>query len=214
MDGDGDNDGRADVLVASAEAEISGAVVPSGRRRSPQRPPRQPPRPHPPLPPPPPLPREPRRLCRSRAHLRPLPTLARPLGSRSPYLSSTASTPTACARVHAALAARARAVAAPDITRLHVYYFSRDLLPPTASWLSLAPPILSGLLVIQDWQASMAANELPAGIIETRTFELLCFKKAIKISLHLEFLTLLLPPSGAFNALTALHLKRIRIDGN
>ncbi|KAG8080183.1 hypothetical protein GUJ93_ZPchr0007g3520 [Zizania palustris] len=29
MDGDGDNDGRADVLAASAEAEISGAVVPS-----------------------------------------------------------------------------------------------------------------------------------------------------------------------------------------
>ncbi|KAG8080185.1 hypothetical protein GUJ93_ZPchr0007g5510 [Zizania palustris] len=206
MDGDGDSDGRADVPAASAEAEISGAVVPSAAVDLLSG-----------------LPDD--LLVYILLHLDPVDAAEaartcvlsrrwRDLWVQVPSLVFLCLNPVGCARVHAALAARARAVAAPDITRLHVYYFAGHSFPPTASWLSLAPPVLSGELVFfKDWQTPIAANELPADIMKRTAFELPCFKKATKIYLHLEFLTLLLPPSGAFNALTELKLEQIRFDG-
>jgi hypothetical protein len=94
---------------------------------------------------------------------------------------------------------------------------TRDAGPESvAAWLPVAARRLSGFLFFQNLEPEGSAQEghddgEEAG--QRGAFELPCVERATKVSLHLGFFGLAVPPAGVFARLTGLCLDRVRLYG-
>uniref|UniRef100_A0A0E0AL50 F-box domain-containing protein n=1 Tax=Oryza glumipatula TaxID=40148 RepID=A0A0E0AL50_9ORYZ len=130
--------------------------------------------------------------------------------------------------VQEVLAARARnGSTATDIRLLEVTSLNSATPDATASWLRVAAPRLTGELFFRNRSSvpseilneemdvvEQLVDELGDLVVdESGAFELPCFMRVTKITLHLGFLGLSLPPSGVFAKLRELHLVHVQFNG-
>ncbi|KAK3126594.1 hypothetical protein QOZ80_7AG0559090 [Eleusine coracana subsp. coracana] len=107
-------------------------------------------------------------------------------------------------RAGAALAGHA----APEIRLLAIADIAADPDDADAVLLAAAPRLTGSLVLlfrfrVLEW----------IGATDVDAIELPCFEKAENIELNLAYLGLALPPSGVFDRLTALRLKKVQFQG-
>ncbi|XP_071683691.1 putative F-box/FBD/LRR-repeat protein At4g03220 [Lolium perenne] len=89
----------------------------------------------------------------------------------------------------------------------------------TTAWLSLAAPLLSGVLYLDNSHTvsretlQLFLHDAEEAVMRRGAFELPCFKKAAVIRMDLGFLGIALPPAGVFHALRVMRLEHFWFRG-